>query len=249
MLFVRMVYSKSTVNGFLLWNLALAVVPVVASSLMAWLDNRRGATALEAIFFLAWLVFLPNAPYLVTDLVHLTHYPPVPMWYDVALFGSFAATGALLGYASVAEVESLFRARLGAAWASVVSVAALLLCGFGIYLGRFLRLNSWDVLTAPESLGRQVVHQVAHPVAHPASWEVPVVYGMGLVLGYLALRSVAGLLGPAARPTPRRRVGTRSERTASATLISEPLPCRSSQVHGLSRRRVDQSGGSQSAHS
>jgi uncharacterized membrane protein len=196
MLIVRMVYSRSTANDFLLWNLVLAVVPVVASSLMALVGKRRGAVALKAICFLVWLAFLPNAPYLVTDFVHLTDSPPVPLWYDVALFGSFAATGALLGYASVAEVESVLRARLGAVWALAASVAALLLCGFGIYLGRFLRLNSWDVLTAPGSFGHQVVHQVVHPISHPASWEVPVVYGLGLVLGYLALRSVAPLLAP-----------------------------------------------------
>lgn len=199
MLFVRMVYSRSTVNAFLAWNLILAVVPVVASSLMALPGGRRGAVALKAVCFLVWLAFLPNAPYLVTDFIHLTHYPPVPLWYDVALFGSFAATGAVLGYASVAEVESLLRPRLGTVWSSAVSVAALLLCGFGIYLGRFLRLNSWDVLTAPGALGHQVVHQVAHPASHPASWEVPVVYGLGLVLGYFALKSVAPLFSPAAR--------------------------------------------------
>ncbi len=203
MLVVRMVYSRSTVNTFLLWNLALAVVPVVASSLMALVGQRRGAVALKIVCFLVWLVFLPNAPYLVTDFVHLTDSPSVPLWYDVALFGSFAATGALLGYASVAEVESVLRTRLGAVWALAASVAALLLCGFGIYLGRFLRLNSWDVLTAPGSFGHQVVHEVVHPVSHPASWEVPVVYGFGLVLGYLALRGVAPLLAPATRTDVR----------------------------------------------
>lgn len=205
MLVVRMVYSRSVVNTFLLWNLVLAVVPVVASSLMALVDRRRGAVALKTVCFIVWLVFLPNAPYLVTDFVHLTHYPPVPLWYDVALFGSFAATGALLGYASVAEIESLLRARFGSAWALAVSVASLLLCGFGIYLGRFLRFNSWDVLADPRTLGHQVVHEVVHPVSHPASWEVPAVYGFGLVLGYLALRSVAPLLTPAIQADSRPR--------------------------------------------
>jgi uncharacterized membrane protein len=202
MLFVRMVYSRSTGNDFLLWNLVLAVVPIVASSLMALVGERRGAVVLKAVCFLVWLAFLPNAPYLVTDFVHLTDSPTVPLWYDVALFGSFAATGTLLGYASVAEVESVLRARLGAIWALAVSIGALLLSGFGIYLGRFVRLNSWDVLTAPSSFGHQVVHQVVHPISHPASWEVPVVYGLGLVLGYLALRSVAPLLAPATRRSP-----------------------------------------------
>jgi uncharacterized membrane protein len=193
---VRALYSASLVNGFLIWNLVLAVVPAAASGAFAFLDGRPHPMILDAALLGVWLLFLPNAPYLVTDLVHLTHIAPVPIWYDVALFGSFAATGALLGFASVAEVESVLRRRIGAMTALGVSAAALLASGFGIYLGRFLRLNSWDALSSPSWVGRQVVHQVAHPVTRPQSWEVAMVYGFGMLLGYLALRAVAPLLAP-----------------------------------------------------
>jgi len=204
MLIVRMIYSSSTVNAFLLWNLALACVPVVASTALVEFARRRTPWMFAALAFVVWLAFLPNAPYLVTDLKHLSHVAPVPLWYDVALYGSYAATGALLGYASVAEVESVLRARVGALAAFAVSMGALLLAGFGIYLGRFLRFNSWDVITAPGSLGHQVARQLAHPVTHPQTWEVPLVYGVGLVLGYVALRAVAPLLVGAGSTSNKR---------------------------------------------
>jgi uncharacterized membrane protein len=123
--------------------------------------------------------------------MHLYRYQPVPMWYDIAMFGSFAATGVLIGYAAVADVESVLAERFGRRVGSAAAIGSLLLCGFGIYLGRILRWNSWDVVTSPLTLGRQIAHQVANPLSHVGTWEVSAVYGVGLVLGYIALRSMA----------------------------------------------------------
>jgi uncharacterized membrane protein len=144
--------------------------------------------------FGVWLAFLPNAPYLTTDFMHLYRYQPVPMWYDIAMFGSFAATGVLIGYAAVADIEVVLAEKFGRVAGSVVAIGSLLLCGFGIYLGRILRWNSWDVITSPLTLGRQILHQMANPLSHAGTWEVSAVYGVGLVLGYVALRSVASTL-------------------------------------------------------
>jgi uncharacterized membrane protein len=188
---VRFLYAGSTMYSFLLWNVALAIVPAVAAVVMDIAAKRRGLGPLQALTFGVWLAFLPNAPYLVTDFMHLSRYQPVPLWFDVALFGSFAATGVLLGYAAVADVEAVLARRLGKAAGSAVALGSLLLCGFGIYLGRILRWNSWDVVTSPFALGRQIAHQLVHPLSHPGTWEVSAVYGLGLVLGYVALRSVA----------------------------------------------------------
>jgi len=199
MLGVRMWYSHGDMNGFLLWNLTLAVVPFVAATVVRALPSNRILIAPRVVLLATWLAFLTNAPYLVTDLMHLGPAAPVPFWFDVALFGSYAATGVLLGYAAVADVEAWLSGVIGRVAAAFVAFGALLLCGFGIYLGRFLRWNSWDVLSSPRRLASQALHQLAHPLSHPSAWEVSAVYGVGLVLGYIALRSLAPTLRRDAR--------------------------------------------------
>jgi uncharacterized membrane protein len=82
-------------------------------------------------------------------------------------------------------------------WA--VAIASLLASGFGIYLGRFLRWNSWDIVTAPSSLLHQVAYEISHLGVHDSTWQVSVVYGVGLVFGYVAMRS----LRSSALPRPR----------------------------------------------
>jgi len=195
---VRMWYSGGRGNAFLLWNLFLAVVPVLAATGLQVLDRRDGRVVAKALLFLVWLAFLPNAPYLVTDFVHLSQTPPVPQWYEVALFSSFAATGALLCFAAVADVQGVIASRFGRVLGWVTAVGALLLCGFGIYLGRFLGWNSWDLVTAPSTLAHEVAYQLTHLRPHDPTWQVSIVYGIGLVLGYIALRSMV-------QPPLRRR--------------------------------------------
>lgn len=190
---VRIWYTGDTINSFLLWNMSLAVVPLVAAIALRLASLREGLGVLKVAAFGVWLAFLPNAPYLATDFTHLYRYQPVPMWFDIAMFGSFAATGVLIGYAAVADVEAVLADKFGRVVGTTIAFGSLLLCGFGIYLGRILRWNSWDIVTSPWTLGRQIAHQLANPLSHTATWEVSAVYGVGLVLGYVAIRSVASV--------------------------------------------------------
>ena len=183
---------------FLCWNLFLAGVPAGASVLFEH-ESRRGGSRVAAVVWLAvWLAFLPNAPYLVTDFVHLRARPPVPLWFDIALLTSFAGAGLMLGWGSVATVHDTLARAIGRAAAWAVAASALLLSGYGIYLGRFLRWNSWDVLSRPGALLDVVYgHARGHDVAQPAS--VTLVYGVGLVLGYVTVRAIAATQPPATR--------------------------------------------------
>ena len=143
--------------AFLTWNLFLAWVPLAMNALRALADLALNALSVPratrwALLWpldLGWLLFLPNAPYLVTDLVHLSDRPPMPYWLDLLMFCAFAGTGCWLGVVSLDAVLSRLRSkRLLAA----VSVLTCLGCGYGVYLGRVLRLNSWDVVDLPSSL-------------------------------------------------------------------------------------------------
>jgi len=141
--------------GFLPWNLFLAWVPFVCALIISAL-SRRGNALLVVPMCIVWLLFLPNAPYLITDLVHLGPVREAPFWFDVLLLASFAINGLLLGFASLAMVQQSVRRRWGPVWGWLLAFVALGLCGYGIYLGRFLRWNSWDVLDSPGMLVREV---------------------------------------------------------------------------------------------
>ena len=182
LLFVRIVRTGSLAYSFLVWNLFLAAIPAVAAALFV----RAKSAIAQTCWFAVWLLFLPNAPYIVTDFMHLYPRPHAPLWFDVALILSFAGTGLLLGYSSLADVQSVIARRFGNAAGWSVAFTALLLSGVGIYMGRFLRWNSWDAFTNPLEMSSYIVSRVANPLSHLRPIGVTVIYGIGLVLGYLA---------------------------------------------------------------
>ena len=134
---------------WLLWNLFLAVCPWLLSS---WLVTRPRSWLGFATAFAAWLLLLPNAPYLLTDLIHLHERPPMPLALDVLVFAAFALAGVGLGLVSLLSMEGEVRRRLGPKAAMAMVLTVLPLCGWGVFLGRFQRWNSWDVLLRPGAL-------------------------------------------------------------------------------------------------
>lgn len=138
---------------FLVWNLFLAWIPVGLAGVAAAFRDRPFAQAICGAW---WLLFFPNAPYLVTDLMHLSHLGGHLLWYDTLMFATFALTGLVLGYVSLRLVQGVVARYLGVwgSWAFVVG--ALLLSSYGIYVGRFLRWNSWDLFVSPLSLARDM---------------------------------------------------------------------------------------------
>jgi uncharacterized membrane protein len=150
---------------FLVWNLILAWIPVLLG-LIVYDRYRRGRSMLALAPALAlWLLFLPNAPYIVTDFVHLESHSPSPLWLDGVELSAFAWTGMLLGFVSLYLVHAVVRHRFGAGtgWAFVVCVLPLV--SAGVYLGRVKRWNSWDLLTEP---GRRL-SELRAPLADPTS--------------------------------------------------------------------------------
>jgi uncharacterized membrane protein len=178
--------SHQLTFAFLVWNLFLAVIPAVAGALVV----RSRGTAARLFWGVVWLLFLPNAPYIVTDFVHLVPRPPIPLWYDVALLLSCAGTGLLLGYSSVADVQDAVTMRFGAAAGWLTAIAALLLSGFGVYLGRFLRWNSWDPIANPSALLTRLGGYGLNPMSHPRTVAVTFIYGVCFALGYAALHVI-----------------------------------------------------------
>ena len=172
---------------FLAWNLFLALIPYGLSTLLGLAKGPLRARLLLPVGA-AWLLFFPNAPYLITDLFHLDTRPGIPLWYDLALILSCAWNGLMLAYASLTDMQALVRQRLGFAAGWGFAVLALLLSSFGIYLGRYLRFNSWDVLSNPLTLFYDILDRLLHPLSHAGTWGVTMVFGVFLVLGYGTVR-------------------------------------------------------------
>ena len=159
---------------FLVWNLFLAVLPLAfALTLRALVDRRANVVAVGLVAVL-WLGFLPNAPYLVSDLVHLRPRPNAPYWLDLTMLASFAVTGLWFGGAATAVVFGVVDRAAGRVTASAVVVAAALLAGVGVHLGRFDRWNSWDLVHSPLAVLRDVVDKAhdAHAVAFAVAFAV-----------------------------------------------------------------------------
>lgn len=190
---VRVAYTGGLGWTWLYWNLFLAWVPLVVA-VVVYDAARRGAGGLALLGGGAvWLLFFPNAPYIVTDLKHLRTFDGAPIWFDTVLACSAAWAGLALGFISLYLMQSVVRRRFGhmSGWAFALSVLGL--SSFGVYLGRFERWNSWDVFTQPGALLADV-----WTLAEPRTAAVTVLFTAFLGMTYLVFYSFAraGLLEP-----------------------------------------------------
>jgi uncharacterized membrane protein len=187
MVAVRVKRTGSGYYVFLLGNLFLACLPLIFSTGLRVADRLRFNSVVKVTLFCLWLLFLPNAPYILTDILHLPRASQAPPWYDLALLLSCSGTGLLMGYLSLIDVQGLVSKNLNPVLGWIFAVTTLLLSGFGIYLGRFLRWNSWDVITSP-SLMLTLFNIVTHPTGKAGPAAVTFIFGIILALGYISLR-------------------------------------------------------------
>ena len=209
MIAVRIEKTGSGYYRFLGFNLFLACVPLVLSTALRVASHLRLRWAIQLALFSLWLLFLPNAPYILTDILHLTRASEAPAWYDLALLLSCAGTGLLVGYLSLIDVQGIVARSFGAACGWIFALAALVLSGFAIYLGRFLRWNSWDVLFAPARVF-EIMGALTRPWEHARPIGVTFIFGVILALGYISLRflkepAAPGELAPVADRSDERQ--------------------------------------------
>jgi uncharacterized membrane protein len=194
MVVVRALYSGYLTYAFLTWNLFLAWIPWVFSWL-AYRAYRKSSRVnlLVVLYGSAWLLFFPNAPYILTDFLHLQERAPVPLWFDLLLIFSFAWAGLFLGFNSLFSMQELVREKRGPLVGWLFALAVLAVSSFGIYLGRFLGWNSWDVLVDPRGLAADVLGRLAHPLAYPRTLAVSFLLTVVLASMYLALFALTRL--------------------------------------------------------
>ncbi|MDN5211165.1 DUF1361 domain-containing protein [Fulvivirgaceae bacterium BMA12] len=137
---------------FLSWNLFLAWVPLALAFMLRKTyhqgDHPLSKVVLMPLFSL-WLLFFPNAPYLVTDLVHINYHYGARYWFDLVLIYLFAFSGLSTGMLSLYWVHQVIKEMFSPIWGWLAVAGSSLLAGYGVYLGRILRWNSWDLFTHP----------------------------------------------------------------------------------------------------
>ncbi len=187
MVIIRISMTGSMRYAWLLWNLFLAWLPLFF--VMLWNKNEavRKSTIRSSLFMVCWLLFFPNAPYILTDLFHLIQYSPVPLWYDLILLLSFAWTGLITGFVSLMEVQHFFQIKFGKILSWGAALFALILGSFGVYLGRYGRFNSWDIIANPFGLARKIFNMITDPFDHTAMYAMTFFLSCFLILSYLTL--------------------------------------------------------------
>jgi uncharacterized membrane protein len=189
----RMHHTGSWRYGFLTWNLLLAWVPLAAAVACDAVAQRRGRLRglAAAPFALVWLAFLPNAPYLCTDLIHLTPLPGVPFWYDQLMLVAYGVTGVLIGVASMLVMRDVVARLAGRLAGAVVISGGAVLAAFGIYLGRFERLNSWELFSRPSVVIQESRQYLVEPLTHSHALEWTLFFSVFLLVTYVCVSGIA----------------------------------------------------------
>ncbi len=173
---------------FLLWNIFLALVPLWIGGYLVRAGERGSpGRGVQLTLLGLWLLFLPNAPYIVTDFVHVGSSPDM-VRFDIVMIGTCALTGLLSCYRSIFDIERVTLPYLGSRGAGLFSAVALGLSGYGVYIGRVLRLNSWDAILHPIDTLHLLLSDLLMPITRYSPWTVTFVISTYLLLGYLVIR-------------------------------------------------------------
>jgi len=192
---ISAVYYGASPFWFLNWNLVLAWLPLAfAVMLKSHLKTGRWSSWQGICLTLLWLVFLPNSFYLISDLVHLDFARYSQTFYYVIMLFSFSFAGLLLGFTSLYVVHQELLKRLKHNTAHLWVGAVLLVCSFAVYLGRYLRWNTWDILLHPVGLVFDVSDRVINPVAYGQTFQVTAMFFILLASMYFTLWHLAQAL-------------------------------------------------------
>ncbi len=186
-LLFRILYSEQLTYLFLLWNLFLAIIPYGFSILIYQNFYHHPKKYFYILFFFLWLLFYPNAPYIITDFVHLKQIRGIPIWIDVLILFSFSWTGLILGFASLRLVHIVFEKNFGKLYGWIFVIIVNILGSFGVYLGRYLHFNSWDSIQKPKLLFLGITERILNPYQYLGIYGMTIFYSAFFILAYLSI--------------------------------------------------------------
>lgn len=182
---VRISITKTMYFTFLVWNVFLAIIPYLMTMYLS--DKKKLNKIIFTLIFGTWLAFLPNAPYIITDLFHLNRSAFKNIWIDTLVISTFAITGMSLFYFSIFQMKNLLKNFFKHKIAEAIIISTIFLSAFGVYIGRFLRYNSWEILSNPLKLFNTIFNMIIHPIQNEEVWFFTLSFGLFLQLGYFVL--------------------------------------------------------------
>lgn len=197
MVLARVVITNEVTYLFMIWNLFLAFIPFAIAE---WLYNHIAVIESRwkrILVLLSWLLFVPNAFYLITDLFHLDEFQSAPKWFDLLMLFSFAWNGLLLGIISVRKIELIVTTVYGKVIPVVFLFGVMWLNSLGIFIGRYLRYNTWDIITQPLSLFGEMIQLVIHPFRNKMEWGMITIWAVFMTLFYFTIKKLAEHFRPA----------------------------------------------------
>jgi len=190
----RMYITRELLFIFLVWNLFLAWIPFYVSALLQLFKQKRRVSYLLLI---TWLLFFPNSLYIITDLIHVGRGSDFPRWFDAILIFSAAVLGLLMAFISLYRVEQFLETKMKQRVVHALMIFILFLGSFGVYLGRFLRWNSWDVLHQPHRLFVSIGERILYPVEYWYAWGITAMFTVLFYLIYFSAKKLPGYLNRA----------------------------------------------------
>jgi len=195
LLAIRIYYTGKLLYLFLVWNIFLAWIPFMLSSLFEKMSNK--SIWIRTLVICSWLAFFPNALYIVTDLVHLQIESTVPKWFDAVLLFSASVVGLMMAFISLYRVENHLLKTVNKKTGQALIMMILFMGSFGVYLGRFLRWNSWDIISNPAQLLMSIGHRIVSPFDHVNTWAVTIIFTTLFYLLYTAVKKLPGYMSQA----------------------------------------------------
>ena len=190
LLLIRIMLTGNLAFRFLPWNLFLAWLPY---AITRYLEKEFVQVRLRRkliLFFILWILFIPNSFYILTDLFHLQPREESSRWFDLTLILSFAWNGLVLGILSVRQMERIVMNYFHFSNSFFFLLPVMGLNALGIYIGRYMRFNSWDVVTNPFSLATEMGNMIIHPIAHFETWSMIGCFAIFMTLLYVTARQL-----------------------------------------------------------
>jgi len=187
---IRQAITGRSTFFFLNWNLFLAALPWLISMFVVTQFIKKRAKVFSVILLFLWFLLLPNAFYIITDLIYLRDHRQYLFWYDLFMMLIFSWTGFLFGYFSIENIENLYALKLSKLKSIFITIALLFICAFGVYLGRDLHWNSWDIFVDPRNFFLDVLDRFIKPFGHGRTWSFTFLMGTLLNVIYWPLKLI-----------------------------------------------------------
>lgn len=188
LIMVRLIYSGSSRYVFLVWNIFLAWIPYILSAFLVRYSKKEKYK--QGILFISWLLFFPNALYIITDLIHLQQSTNVPLWYDAILLFASSFIGLMMAFISLYRIEIFLRGIFNRRMVMGMISGIMFIGSFGVYLGRFQRWNSWNVINDPLALGLDIFSRFMNPVDHVKTWAITVILTVFYSMLYMFIKII-----------------------------------------------------------